>query len=430
MKACKYGGTSGSSPVQFAKVREIVRGDKDRKLVVVSAPGKQHSSDEKVTNLLLKLYPQRGTTIGHGLWIAIQYRFQEIVKGLSLQNSLDLDEEFSLIERALGQGADQEYLASRGEYLNGKIMAAYLDFTFLDPQRVISRNGKSGYQVDREIIMGLLDSGKGVVIPGFYGRREDGKIFTFPRGGSDITGALVAAACGASVYENWTDVSGFFRAAPAVVEKPRGIEYMTYREAKELGYAGADVLHPEAIRPVVEARIPINIRNTNEPDHPGTMIGEVAGNGVVTGISSRSDFVQLNLSFLGLNEEPAFLAKVTSIFARYKVSIEHVPTGIDTCDFVVLGSSYLEHGLAIKAEIQKEYPQMQFSESRVGVVTVVGEGMKRKVGVVARIFAALAGENINVSFISQSPSEISVVIGVDPDMTEAAVLAIYHQFFR
>ena len=432
-KVVKFGGSSLASAEQFKKVGEIIRADKERKFVVPSAPGKRNADDTKVTDMLYACYDlaEEGKDFKAQLK-AIRDRYQEIIDGLKLK--LSLDEEFKTIEKNFRNKAGSNYAASRGEYLNGIIMAAYLGFEFVDAAEVIlfSENGEYDAQITNRKMRERLDKLDAAVIPGFYGAYADGTVKTFSRGGSDITGSIVARAIKANVYENWTDVSGFLIADPRIIYKPEGIETITYKELRELAYMGASVLHEEAIFPVRSEGIPINIRNTNSPDDNGTWIVESTcqkSKYVITGIAGKKGFCAVNIDKDMMNSEIGFGRKVLQAFEENGISFEHVPSGIDTMTVFVHQDEFMHKEQRVVSAIHRlADPDHIDIEGDFALIAVVGRGMKSTRGTAGRIFSALAHANVNVKMIDQGSSELNIIIGVSNADFETAIKAIYDIF--
>lgn len=432
-KVVKFGGSSLASAEQFAKVRDIILADAERRFVVPSAPGKRFPEDTKVTDMLYECYhmAESGQDF-HSLLSEIAARYQEIIEGLSL--SLSLKEEFETIEKNFNEKAGENYAASRGEYLNSIIMAAYLDFQFVDAAEVIrfTDEGDFDAELTNRILRERLESADHAVIPGFYGAYGDGRIKTFSRGGSDITGSIVARAVKADVYENWTDVSGFLIADPRIIEEPEGIDTITYRELRELSYMGASVLHEDAIFPVRREGIPINIRNTNRPDDAGTWIVESTcqkSKYVITGIAGKKGFCSVNIEKAMMNSEIGFGRKVLQAFEDSGISFEHVPSGIDTMTVFVHQDEFADKEQKVVSAIHRlADPDSVDIEADLALVAVVGRGMKSTRGTAGRIFSALAHANVNVKMIDQGSSELNIIIGVANEDFEAAIKAIYTIF--
>ena len=409
-KVVKFGGSSLANAEQFQKVGDIIRSDESRRYVVPSAPGKRFSADTKVTDLLYTCYgkAEAGEDFTDVL-TEIKGRFYEIIKGLNLD--LSLEEEFRQIEADFKAYAGNEYAASRGEFLNGKVMAAYLGYEFIDSATVIRFDKNGNFDADKtdKLLSKRLQKCERAVVPGFYGGMEDGTVKTFSRGGSDVTGSLVAKAIHADIYENWTDVSGFLVTDPRIVDNPAVIETITYRELRELSYMGATVLHEDAIFPVRKEGIPINIRNTNRPEDKGTFIVESTCRKpkyVITGIAGKKGFCSINIEKSMMNSEIGFGRKVLQVFEDQGISFEHVPSGIDTMTVYVHQDEFEEKEQQVIAGIHRAVqPDFVEMESDLALIAVVGRGMK-----------------------SQGSSELNIIIGVENRDFETAVKAIYDMF--
>ncbi len=432
-KVVKFGGTSLATAGQYQKVENIIRSDPDRRIVVPSAPGRRFDGDTKVTDLLYECYDLATEGENYERQIAeIRERFDAIISGLGLE--LSLSEEFAAIEENLKTQLDQNYVASRGEYLNGKVMAAYLGFPFVDAADVICfyEDGSLNERRTRQQITARLAENGSAVIPGFYGAYEDGRIQTFSRGGSDITGSVVAWAIKADLYENWTDVSGFLVTDPHIVEHPEVVDMITYRELRELSYMGATVLHEEAIFPVRKAGIPINIRNTNHPEDAGTMIVATTSRKprfTVTGIAGKKGFVAINVDKEMMNSEIGFCRKVLSVFEENDISIEHMPSGIDTMSILVDQDVFRDKEQVVLSGIQRAVsPDVIEVDPDQALIAVVGRGMRETRGTAGRIFSALAHAKINCRMIDQGSSELNIIIGVANEDFENAIRAIYDIF--
>ena len=432
-KVVKFGGSSLASAEQFKKVGDIIRKDPSRRYVVPSAPGKRFSDDTKVTDMLYSCYAaavkEKKFT---DLLDKIKERYQEIIDGLGLDFSLDDD--FDAIRINFSKKIGRDYAASRGEYLNGKVMAAYLGFEFVDAAEVIRFNEDGTFNdvLTNELLSARLADMENAVIPGFYGAKEDGTVVTFSRGGSDVSGSLVALAVNADLYENWTDVSGFLIADPRIVKKPKSIETITYKELRELSYMGASVLHEDAIFPVRKAGIPINIKNTNAPQDKGTLIVEGTcrqSKYTITGIAGTDGFVAITIEKAMMNSEIGFCRKVLQVFEENNVSIEHMPSGIDTMTIFVHKDVFEEKEQKILAEIHKAVnPDHIELESDLALIAIVGRGMKSTRGTAGRIFSALAHAHINVKMIDQGSSELNIIVGVRHDDFKNAIRALYEIF--
>jgi len=432
-KVVKFGGSSLASAEQFRKVGDIIRSDEARRFVVPSAPGKRFDGDTKVTDMLYKCYAaaEAGEKFGK-LLEDIKARYYEIIHGLEL--SLSLEEEFQVISESFAGKAGTDYAASRGEYLNGIVMAAYLGYEFVDAAEVICFDEDGNFAADETNakLSARLAEAESAVVPGFYGAMPDGKVKTFSRGGSDVTGSIVAKAISADIYENWTDVSGFLVTDPRIIENPKVIETITYRELRELSYMGATVLHEDAIFPVRKAGIPINIRNTNAPQDKGTLIVESTCRRpkyTITGIAGKKGFAALNIEKDMMNAEVGFGRKVLQVFEENGISFEHMPSGIDTMTIFVHQSEFEEKEQKVLAGIHRAgNPDSVDLEANLALIAVVGRGMRATRGTAGRIFSALAHANINVKMIDQGSSELNIIIGVRNDDFEAAIKAIYDIF--
>ncbi len=432
-KVVKFGGSSLASAEQFAKVGDIIRQDPERRYVVPSAPGTRFPDDTKVTDMWYQCYAlaEQGEDFSEVL-SAIRKRYDEIIEGLSL--SLSLENEFAKIWEDFQNLAGRDYAASRGEYLNGLIMAAYLDFPFVDAADVIAFTKGGDYDAERtaKLLKKRLSGMDRAVVPGFYGAGPDGRIKTFSRGGSDVTGSILAGAIKADVYENWTDVSGFLVADPRIIYQPEGISTITYRELRELSYMGASVLHEDAIFPVRREGIPINIRNTNAPDDEGTWIVESTCQKpkyVITGIAGKKGFCAVNIEKELMNSEIGFGRKVLQAFEDNGISFEHVPSGIDTMTVFVHQDEFMDKEQKVVSMIHRlAEPDTVEIESDLALIAVVGRGMRSLRGTAGRIFSALAHANVNVKMIDQGSSELNIIIGVAEADFETAIKAIYDIF--
>ena len=437
LKVTKFGGSSMADAGQYQKVRDIVLSDDSRKVVVVSAAGKRNSADHKITDLLYlsHAHTQYGVDCSP-IFDMITSRYLEIRDELKLD--LDLETEFAGLKARLdAKKVSQDELVSRGEYFSAKLMAAYLGFKFVDAADWIKFNldgsvdKRASYEAFRREA-----KGSGVVTPGFYGVMPNGQIKTFTRGGSDITGALAAAALNADVYENWTDVSGILMADPRIVENPQTIPEVTYDELRELSYSGAQVLHEGTIFPVREKRIPLNIRNTNAPDHPGTIIQESFPEGrdserFITGITGKKNFSIVHLSKRGLSNEVGLLRRILSIYERHNISVVYVPNGIDNVSIVVETEDIEDCRYALLAEVQQEIkPDTLTVFDEISVVAAVGRQMANRPGISGKIFAALGSSDINIRFITQSPDELNIIFGVGNKDFNKAIQVLYNSFAK
>ena len=433
IKVAKFGGSSLADAAQFKKVKQILLSDPDRRFVVPSAPGKRFKEDTKITDLLYQCYQkvEKGEDF-QAAFAVIEERYRQIAFDLALDIDIDglMDQTGADIRRV----ATPDFAASRGEYLNGVLLSAYLGWDFIDPKNYIKfdRQGVFAEEWTNELLGNELKHHEHAVIPGFYGSVPNGEIRTFSRGGSDITGAVVARAAGAEMYENWTDVSGFLMADPRIVENPREIRYLTYAELRELSYMGATVLHEESIFPVHKASIPTNIRNTNDPAHPGTMILEKSvegAQGAITGIAGHKNFSLISIEKAMLNSEKGFCRRILSVLEDFDISIEHMPTGIDTVSVVVADSEIKDRQSEIVRRI-REICQPDHIEisSGIALIATVGVGMVRSPGTAAKLFAGLHKAGVNVRMIDQGSSELNIIVGVDTQDFDKAVRAIYEAF--
>ncbi len=433
----KFGGSSLADAVQFKKVKEILLADENRMYVVPSAPGRREPEDIKVTDMLYtchNLASEGKTEAFESAFSQLSARYLEIIGDLGLD--LDFTPHLERVRYAMLSGQSADYAASRGEYLNGVILAKYLGWEFIDAAEVIFFDAAGKFDAERtqEVLSARLSTVRYAVIPGFYGSTPDGAIKTFSRGGSDVTGAIVARAAGAELYENWTDVSGFLMADPRIVKKPKRIHVITYRELRELSYMGATVLHEDAIFPVRMAGIPINIRNTNEPGNAGTMIvraDESHVRGAITGIAGKKGFTAIAIEKNMMNSELGFGRRVLEALEECNVSFEHMPSGIDTMTVLVSDSAIAGRIDEVVEKIRRACkPDHIEVISGLSLVATVGRGMVRYPGTAARVFGALAESGINIRMIDQGSSEINIITGVESADFERAVNAIYNAFMK
>ncbi len=437
MKVVKFGGSSMADAGQYRKIRDILLSDPARRVVVVSAAGKRDKKDHKITDLLYlcHAHTQYGVDCSQ-IFELIVSRYREIRDELGLQ--LDLEPEFSALKDRLDNKAiSQDELVSRGEYFSAKLMAAYLDFDFVDAADWVRFQLDGSVDMERSYALLREKVGeKGVVIPGFYGLMPDGHIRTFSRGGSDITGALAAAALDAQVYENWTDVSGILMVDPRIVDDPEAIPEVTYDELRELSYSGAQVLHEGTIFPVREKNIPVNIRNTNAPDDPGTMIQEQFGpdhdhDRFITGITGKKNFSILSMSKRGMSNEVGVLRKMLTVLERYNISIDYAPNGIDNVSVVMPTESLEPYLYAIMSEIERDVkPDSLEVHDQIAIVAAVGRRMAYRPGISGKIFAALGEAGINIRMINQGPDELNIIFGVDNKDFETAIRVLYNSFAK
>ena len=438
VKVCKFGGSSLADAGQFERMQRIVADDDARRYVVPSAPGRRDPEDRKVTDLLYLCHEDARQRVDFTeVFDLISERYRAIVSGLDLD--LDLDAPLAEVAEGITRNGREDlgpaYAASRGEFLNGHVVAAALDFEFIDAAEIIrfDSRGRLDEAATARLIAERTDHGRGAVIPGFYGADADGTIHTFSRGGSDVTGALVAEAVGATVYENWTDVSGLLMADPSVIDNPAGIDVITYQELRELAYMGATVLHDEAIFPVRRAGIPVNIRNTNEPDHPGTRIVSeaepITHEGNISGIAGRRGFAVIAIEKALMNAEIGFGRRVLSVLEGMDISFEHMPTGIDTMSVVVTAEAIEGREEEVLHELECEcHPDSIELLPDLALIATVGRGMAHTPGMAARLFGALGDAGVNIRMIDQGSSEINIIVGVDDGAFDTAVGAIYDQF--
>ncbi len=436
IKVVKFGGSSLADAAQFRKVADIIKSDPDRRYVVASAPGKRDSHDEKVTDLLLQCFrlacDKRDV---NETFRRIADRYNGIIADLGMDYSLE--EELEGIRVAIQHHASRDYIASRGEYLNSKILAHFLGFPFIDAEDCIffDENGALDVKKTDKKMGAVLGLHEYAVIPGFYGAAANGAIKTFSRGGSDITGSIVARAINADLYENWTDVSGMLMADPRVIKNPRPIPEITYKELRELSYMGATVLHEDAIFPVRKAKIPINIRNTNDPAAPGTMIVDKASSNIVetviTGVAGKKGITSIHVEKDMMNSEVGFGRKVLEVLENHNISFEHLPSGIDTMSVLVSSAAIEECKGSITAEMVKAVdPDSITIMENLCLIAVVGRGMVSTEGTAARVFTALANAHINVRMIDQGSSELNIIVAVEEHDYQKTLEAIYNEFVK
>lgn len=433
VKVAKFGGTSVADAIQLTKVKAIVEADTSRKYVVVSAPGKRYSDDFKITDLLYlcKTHIDHNVTYEQVFQVICdRYRAIELNLGVNV----GLEKEFQTINDNLKNGASADYIASRGEYLNALISAAYLGYDFVDTANLIKfdEKGKFLNEETNTALAEELAKHESAVLPGFYGAYPDGRIKTFSRGGSDITGALVARATKSDVYENWTDVSGFLMADPRIVKNPKPISSISYKELRELSYMGASVLHEDAIYPARTANIPINIRNTNEPDHPGTTItaeASLSDGDIISGIAGSKDFTVIAIYKNMMSSEVGFVKRVLSILEDYNICFEHLPSGIDTISVVISNKALAGHLDDILEDIERKcQPDTMDVFTDMALIATVGCGMAQRPGVSAKLFGALYEAGVNIRMIDQGSSEMNIIVGVENTQFQTAIKAIYNAF--
>jgi aspartate kinase len=434
----KFGGSSLADAVQFRKAADIVRTDGKRRYIIPSAPGKRWGADIKVTDMLYDCYEAvKGGGDCEKEFLPVAKRFDEIIADLELD--LSLEDEYRVIIESFRSRAGSDYAASRGEYLNGIILAHFLGYAFVDAAKVVHFSGGGVFDADltNAALSSVLSREKCAVIPGFYGAMPCGRIKTFSRGGSDFTGSIVARAVKANLYENWTDVPGFLAADPRIVNDPEVIRVITYRELRELSYMGATVLHEDAIFPVRNANIPINIRNTNDPSCPGTMIVHSAPEDssvgeertpIITGIAGRKNFSVISMEKDGMNNQIGFLRRILTLFEAQGINFEHIPSGIDTLSIVLCSREIEKCPRILELINEVARPNHIEVERGLAMIAVVGRRMKEKRGTASRIFAALAHARVNIRMIDQGSSELNVIVGVKESDFEKAVRAIYEMF--
>ena len=439
LKVVKFGGSSLADAEHFRQVADIIKADPTRRFVIPSAPGKRFSADTKVTDMLYKCYDlikaREDIEVIEAHYAKIVERYTSIIDELGLD--FDMSGEFEYVKNAMLHSAGRDYIASRGEYLNGIILAKYLDFSFIDAENVIffKDNGTFDQEKTNEVLRDELQKHNYAVIPGFYGCMPNGTIKTFSRGGSDITGSIVSRAAGADLYENWTDVSGFMMTDPRIVENPCAIETITYRELRELSYMGATVLHEDAIFPVRYAGIPINIKNTNRPEDRGTMIvAEADGydtEHIITGIAGKKGFSVITVEKDMMNSEIGFGLKLLETLEDFNLSFEHLPSGIDTMSLVISTAAIQPCRDRLLSVLERRtHADAITVEDGVALIAVVGRGMVKARGTAARVFDALSEAGINIRMIDQGSCELNIIIGIDEHEYEKAIKAIYSEFVK
>lgn len=438
LKVTKFGGSSLADSRQFIKVRHIMEEDASRKVIIVSAPGKRHAEDNKITDLLYLCKAHLRYDVEYeSIFRLIVERFLSIREVLGLKT--DLEKEFSVIRSHLSKNVSTDYLASRGEYLNALLMGEYLGYRFVDAKDVIffHYDGSLDQEKTAARLREVYDVYERIIIPGFYGSLPNGEIKVFSRGGSDITGAIVAASLDADIYENWTDVNGILLTDPRIVPEAKPIARATYEELRELSYMGASVLHEDTIFPVRQKDIPLNIRNTNEPDAPGTLIRESfpeelddETNRFVTGITGRKDFSIITVSKSHLSDNLYTLRKVLELFDQYKVPIAQLPSGVDSFSIVTPTAAWKEKGYELLAEMQKKTGARIHVADEISLIAIVGRHMAYRKGVSGRIFSALGDNDINLRIIEQAAGEINIMIGVSTDDFEKAIRVLYDSFVK
>ena len=428
-KVVKFGGSSLADANQFQKVKNIIQADSSRRIVVVSALGKRNKSDHKITDLLFLT----GAHLKYGVdaksvFNIVKERYFEVKKDLNL--SIDLGKEFEIIESKFSSNIDEEYLVSRGEYLAAKLMASYLGFTFVDAEDLIffDYDGNINEEKTIEALKEILKEKNNIVVPGFYGAYPDGKIHLLSRGGSDVTGSILAKASSATIYENWTDVSGFLVTDPKIVNNPKQIKEISYEELRELSYMGANVLHEDTIFPVQELEIPINVKNTNSPEDSGTIItsNPKDTSQIITGIAGKKGFLSITIIKKQKKQKIEVIRKVLDVLAKYNVNVEHMPSSIDSFSLIIDSKEVNKRLYELIAEIKSidEITDV-IVENDIALVAVVGRNMATKPGISAKIFSIFGTNKINIKVIAQASQELSIIVGVENAQFENAIKAIY-----
>lgn len=435
LKVLKFGGTSLADAAHFRAVADIIKSEPERRYIVASAPGKRFSADTKITDLLYKCYELASNEEDiTDVFEEIKGRYNDIISELGID--IDLSDSFEKIKLSVIHNSGRDYVASRGEYLNAKILAAYLGFDFVDAKKVIffKEDGSFDAEKTNDTMRSYLSKHEYAVVPGFYGSMPNGTIKTFSRGGSDITGSIVARAVNATVYENWTDVSGFLMADPRCIDDPKVIDTITYKELRELSYMGATVLHEDAIFPVRYSKIPINIRNTNKPEDKGTFIvyqTDDVSEDVITGIAGKTGFSTIRIEKDMMNAELGFGRKVLQVIEENGISFEHFPSGIDTMTVVVSTKELQNKRADVMSGICKAVdPENIFVEENLALIAIVGRGMVKAKGTAARIFTALADAGVNIRMIDQGSCELNIIVGIDANDYLTALNAIYREFVK
>ena len=434
MKVVKFGGSSLADANQLKKVKDIIMNDDARKFIVVSAPGKGVNNKHKVTDLLAMCHELSAHDLNFNeVFEIIENIYKNIVDDLVL--NIDIDKILSDVKEEITNGASYDFVVSRGEFMSAKVLAAYLDYDFVDAKDLIAfDDGELDIVKSHENIKNILTKHDRAVVPGFYGVDEYNNVHTFSRGGSDVTGSVIAASLDCEMYENFTDVSGFLVADPRIVKNPKPMGTITYNELRELSYMGAKVLHEEAIFPLRDKNIPINIKNTNAPNEAGTLIlskCDVKNKNIVTGISGKKDFTVINLEKVNMNTEKDFFRKLTTVFESNDILIEHMPSSIDSVSVLVSDSSITPKLNKVLEELKIYLDVDKISWERdISLIAVVGRGMINEKGVSSRTFTALAKEGVNIKMISQGSSEINIIIGVETKDFEKAIRSIYKEFYK
>ncbi len=433
-KVVKFGGSSLANASQFQKVKNIIQSDSSRNIVVVSALGKRNKEDHKITDLLyLTAAHLKYNVDAMSVFQIVKDRYYEVEKELGL--NIGLDNEFEIIESKFSKNVDKEYLVSRGEYLAAKLMADYLGYKFIDAQEIICFNydGTVNDELVKEKVQEILKSYKKIVVPGFYGAYPDGNIHLLSRGGSDVTGSILANSSEADIYENWTDVSGFLVTDPRIVDNPKQIKEISYEELRELSYMGANVLHEDTIFPVQELEIPINIRNTNKPDDAGTIITSKCTDDsqIITGIAGKKNYESITIIKKQKVQKLKVIREVLEVLNKYEVNVEHIPSSIDTFSLIIESAALSKKLYEVIAELKKlEDVQDVLIDNDIALVAIVGRNMATKVGMSAKLFSILGKNNINIKVIAQASQELSIIVGVENNQFENAIKAIYENLVK
>ena len=433
VKVAKFGGSSVADGIQIRKTKEIINADDDRRYIVVSAPGKRYDTDNKITDLLYLCKTHKDHNVPYDQVFQVIFD-RYVAMELDLDVNVNMRSQFDQIKRDIESGASEDYIASRGEYLNAMVIAAYLGYDFVDTKGILVFDDKGRFlsEESNKNLKEVIKKHERAVFPGFYGSYKDGRIKTFSRGGSDITGAIVAKATDADVYENWTDVSGFLMADPRIVKDAKPIDSVSYMELRELSYMGASVLHESAISPAREENIPINIRNTNRPQDPGTVIsaeGQNQNGSVITGIAGNKDFTVIAIYKNNLSTEVGFVRRLLSVLEENNIPFEHLPSGIDTVSLVI-AKKYIEDNIdEIIEEIKMQTkPDTIEVYDNMALIATVGARMASVPGVAAKLFSSLYEADVNIRMIDQGSSEMNIIVGVKNKDFETAIKAIYNAF--
>ena len=429
-KVVKFGGSSLADSNQFKKVKSIIESDESRKIVVVSALGKRNKQDYKITDLLyLTAAHLKYGVDEQQVFSIVKERYFEVLNDLGL--NIDLENEFNIIEKEFSKNIDEEYLVSRGEFLAAKLMANFLGYTFVDAKELIffDYDGNINESKTYDALQEVLKVYKRIVVPGFYGTYPDGKIHLLSRGGSDVTGSILAKASSAKIYENWTDVSGFLVTDPRIVKDPKQIKEISYDELRELSYMGANVLHEDTIFPVQELDIPINVRNTNRPLDDGTIItsNPTDTKEIITGIAGKKDYLSITIIKKQKTQKLIVIREVLNVLAKYNINVEHMPSSIDSFSLIISSNEINKRLYEVVAEIKSltEVTDV-IVEQGIALVAVVGRNMALKPGMSAKLFSIFGNNGINIKVIAQASQELSIIVGVENSQFEKAITAIYN----